>query len=149
MRRWPHLEQIRVPEILFQPSIIGHEQAGISETVDFILKLFPEDTQQRLVENVLLTGSLAGLPGLKDRLETDLLASRPFKSKFRVKLAASPSRDGFNGAKHFANQFISEDKYFLTRKDYEEYGDEYLKEHVCSNVYTITPSAPTTQEPTV
>jgi len=142
-------EQIRVPEILFQPSIIGHEQAGISETVEYILKLFPEDIQQRLVENVFLTGSLAGLPGLKDRLETDLLASRPFKSKFRVRLAASPSRDGFNGAKHFANQFISEDKYFLSRKDYEEYGEEYLKEHMCSNVYTRTPSAPASQEPTV
>ena len=68
-----------MPEILFQPSIIGHEQAGISETVDYILKLFPEDIQQRLVENVFVTGSLAGLPGLKDRLETDLLASRPFQ----------------------------------------------------------------------
>ena len=31
-------EQIRISEILFQPSIIGHEQAGISETIEFILK---------------------------------------------------------------------------------------------------------------
>ena len=57
------------------------KQAGISETVEFILKRFPEDVQQKLVENVFLTGALASLPGLRQRLEADLMAVRPFKSR--------------------------------------------------------------------
>lgn len=30
-------ERIRVPEILFQPSLIGEEQAGIAETMQHVL----------------------------------------------------------------------------------------------------------------
>merc|ERR1719189_929972 len=58
-------EQIRISEILFQPSIIGHEQAGISETVEFILKKFSPDVQQKLVSNIFITGAVASIPGIK------------------------------------------------------------------------------------
>jgi actin-related protein 5 len=30
-------ERIRAPEIIFQPSLIGEEQAGIAETLQYIL----------------------------------------------------------------------------------------------------------------
>lgn len=30
-------------------------------------------------------------------------------------------------------------KHFITRKEYEEMGSEYLKEHYCSNGYFPTP----------
>jgi actin-related protein 5 len=30
-------ERIRAPEIIFQPSLIGEEQAGIAETLHFVL----------------------------------------------------------------------------------------------------------------
>lgn len=131
-------EQIKVPEILFQPSILGHDQAGISETIEFILNRFPEDVQQKLVENVFVTGALASLPGLKQRLETDLMAARPFKSRFGVTVAQNPSADAWNGAKKFAN--ASPRSGFMTRQDYEEFGAEFLKQHNCSNIYTKSPS---------
>jgi len=134
-------EQIKVPEILFQPSIIGHQQAGISETLDFVLGKFPAETQQKLVENVFVTGSLARFPGFKARLETDLLSCRPFKSKLGVRIARNPSSDAWNGARKFARNFGQSDEYFVTRQDYLEKGAEYLKEHPFSNSYTKTPVA--------
>ena len=49
-------ERLRVPEIYFQPSIIGCDQAGISETLDFILKKYDHDTSTSLASNVFVTG---------------------------------------------------------------------------------------------
>ena len=49
-------ERLRVPEIYFQPSIIGCDQAGISETLDFILKKYDEETSTNLASNVFVTG---------------------------------------------------------------------------------------------
>ena len=50
-------ERLRVPEIYFQPSIIGCDQAGISETLDFILKKYDEETSTNLASNVFVTGT--------------------------------------------------------------------------------------------
>ena len=132
-------EQIRVPEILFQPSIIGHEQAGVSEVLEFILKKFPESVQQDLVNNVFVTGALASLPGLRERLETDLKAARPFKSEFSVTIAENPGHDAWNGAKKFALIHGRNEAYFLTKEEYLERGSEYLKEHPFSNKFTPSP----------
>ncbi|MPC17423.1 Actin-related protein 5 [Portunus trituberculatus] len=43
--------------------------------------------QERLVSNVFLTGGPSSLPGLKPRIERDLLATRPFQSHFSVTMA--------------------------------------------------------------
>lgn len=40
----------RVPEIVYQPSMLGIEQAGIAETIDFILNHFPAELQTALVQ---------------------------------------------------------------------------------------------------
>ena len=39
-----------VPEIVYQPSMLGIEQAGIAETVDFILNHFSADLQTAFVQ---------------------------------------------------------------------------------------------------
>lgn len=40
----------RVPELLFQPSMIGNEQAGLAETVDYVLKKCSPEDQNALVQ---------------------------------------------------------------------------------------------------
>lgn len=41
-------ERIRAPEVLFQPSLVGSHEAGLAETLDFVLKRFtPEDQVRR------------------------------------------------------------------------------------------------------
>ena len=40
----------RVPEIIFQPTMVGVDQCGISDTIEFILQYYPPDVQQRLVD---------------------------------------------------------------------------------------------------
>lgn len=50
------VEAIRATEILFQPSMMGIVEAGVAETIDYVLKLFSAEDQQRLVDNIFLTG---------------------------------------------------------------------------------------------
>lgn len=49
MYKWK-VTSYRVPELLFQPSMIGIEQAGIAETMDFVLKKFDAETQNKLAQ---------------------------------------------------------------------------------------------------
>lgn len=57
------VEAIRGPELLFQPSMIGSCEAGLAETIDFVLKMFPPNEQLILANNVFLTGGCANFPG--------------------------------------------------------------------------------------
>ncbi|XP_011506105.1 PREDICTED: actin-related protein 5 isoform X2 [Ceratosolen solmsi marchali] len=132
------VERLRAPELLFQPSMIGLIEAGIAETIEFILKRYTPEQQTRLVGNVFLTGGSATFPGLLERLKRELTEMRPFRSNFQVNIAKNTSLDAWYGARDFALSG-SLPEYLVSRKDYEEKGGEYLKVHSVSNVYTPSP----------
>merc|ERR1739848_830466 len=102
-RLYVGVERIRVPELLFQPAMMGMEQAGLAETIDFVLKKYSPEDQSRLVENIFLTGACSQLPRLKDRLEVELLSLRPFQSKFKVTVAGDGVLDAWQGARRWAH----------------------------------------------
>ncbi|XP_052581492.1 actin-related protein 5 isoform X3 [Peromyscus californicus insignis] len=128
-------ERIRAPEIIFQPSLIGEEQAGIAETLHYVLDRYPKAVQDTLVQNVFLTGGNVMYPGMKARMEKELLEMRPFQSSFQVQLASNPVLDAWYGARDWALDHLEDGGAWVTRKDYEEKGGEYLKEHCASNTY--------------
>ncbi|NXC12041.1 ARP5 protein, partial [Corythaeola cristata] len=142
-------ERIRAPEIVFQPSLIGEDQAGIAETMQYVLERYPKEQQAILVQNVFLTGGNTMYPGLKARVQKELLEMRPFQSSFQVHLASSPVLDAWYGARDWAVEYTTREEGWITRKDYEEKGGEYLKEHCASNVYVpirLPKQAPRTTE---
>uniref|UniRef100_A0A8C6VKI2 Actin-related protein 5 n=1 Tax=Naja naja TaxID=35670 RepID=A0A8C6VKI2_NAJNA len=142
-------ERIRVPEIVFQPSLIGEEQAGLAETMQFVLDRYSKDQQEKLVQNVFLTGGNVMYPGMKARIQKELLEMRPFQSSFQVHLASNPVLDAWYGARDWALEYMNREEGWITRKDYEEKGGEYLKEHCASNVYVpirLPKQAPRTAE---
>ncbi|KAB1262843.1 Actin-related protein 5 [Camelus dromedarius] len=128
-------ERIRAPEIIFQPSLIGEEQAGVAETLQYVLDRYPKDVQELLVQNVFLTGGNMMYPGMKGRIEKELLEMRPFQSSFQVQLASNPVLDAWYGARDWALDHLDDEDVWITRKEYEEKGGGYLKEHCASNVY--------------
>lgn len=133
------VESIRAAEVLFQPSMVGIQEAGLAETIDYVLKLFPADDQQRLVNNVFLTGGVSKLPGLIERLNKELMEMRPFESTFAVKIAKDPSLDAWNGARKFAMSSNFQ-KNQISRSDYDEMGGEYIKEYFAGNTFFPTPA---------
>ncbi|KAI0238365.1 Actin-related protein 5 [Lamellibrachia satsuma] len=132
------IERIRVPELLLQPSMVGVEQAGLTDTIDFILHKFSADEQRRLVQNVFLTGGCSSIPYLKERIECDLRTIRPFQSTFAVHVARDPVLGAWHGAKQMA-QSAAFGACCINRTDYDEMGGEYIKEHFASNRYARTP----------
>lgn len=135
---------MRCAEVLFQPSIIGCGQGGITDTVEFILKKYSIETASDLAENVFLTGGPTKLPGFKQRVFRELKEMRPLNSNINVDLANSPLVDSWFGAKEFANNKDFH-KYLLTPETYAELGGDYFIEHSCSNMYCRLPEA--VQEP--
>jgi len=140
-----------IPEIIFQPSIIGIDQTGLAETIQFIFSKYSEEVVRRLANNVFLTGGLSKISGLKTRLENELQQMLPFKSTFKVTMAEDPSLDGWRGASHWANQ-PDNNRFFLSREEYLERGcNGYFKQHLASNLYheaTIPAAQNSSSQPT-
>jgi actin-related protein 5 len=126
-------ERIRVPEIYFQPSIIGSDQAGISESLEFILNKYDEETSAQLASNVFLTGAAVKLTGLVQRVADELISVRPFKSLSKVAAASNPTLDPFKGMQDFSQDFLQEEQVWISKAEYEEKGSDLLKIHCCSN----------------
>ncbi|KAK2851187.1 hypothetical protein Q5P01_007463 [Channa striata] len=130
-------ERLRCPEILFQPSLTGEDQMGLMETLQYVLARYTPEQQEALVSNVFLTGGNMQYPGVKERVERELLACRPFQSNFKVTMALRPSLDAWHGARDWALKHPAggETEGWISRQDYEEKGGEYLSEHCASNVF--------------
>lgn len=126
-------ELVRTGELLFQPSMVGLEQGGLADTIEFVLRLFTPDEQTRLVSNVLVTGGAANLPGLIDRLEAELMAIRPFQSQFKVTLAKDPSVDAWLGCRAASADLLQ--RCGVTRQQYEEEGGERVARHCLGNSF--------------
>ncbi|XP_064458262.1 actin-related protein 5-like isoform X2 [Ornithodoros turicata] len=133
------IERTRVPEIAFQPSIIGLEQAGLAEVLEMVFSRYTKEQQSYLAQNVFITGGPAALPGIRERMCAEMLAMRPFQSTFSVSVAKNPVGDSWRGARRMALQRDYLNKFAIQRCDYEEKGPDYLREHPCSNAYTPAP----------
>jgi len=83
-------ERFRAPEVLFQPSLIGMEQAGIHTlTYDSIMKC-DVDIRKELYNNVVLSGGTTMYNGIAERLHKELTALAP--PTIKVKVVAPPER---------------------------------------------------------
>lgn len=135
-----NIERIRVPEVLFQPSIAGVDQAGVTETVDDLLirRLESESTTPNAAElalqDIFLTGGQAHFENFDTRLQRDLQAVLPTGAPLRVRKAKDPSLDAWRGMALFA-MTANRKTEFLTREQYLEMGTHYLMETGFSNEY--------------
>jgi actin-related protein 6 len=77
-------ERITVPEVLFHPSDIGVNQAGIVETILQSISATCADMRPALFSNILLIGGNAAFPGFKERLETELRMIAPWNTEVTI-----------------------------------------------------------------
>eukprot|EP01025_Chloroclados_australasicus_P057286 TRINITY_DN7135_c1_g1_i1.p1 TRINITY_DN7135_c1_g1~~TRINITY_DN7135_c1_g1_i1.p1 ORF type:complete len:436 (-),score=41.67 TRINITY_DN7135_c1_g1_i1:240-1433(-) len=83
-------ERFRCPEVLFKPSMIGKEFAGIDKTTyDTIMKC-DVDIRKDLYGNVVLSGGTTMFPGIADRMTKEITALAP--PTMKVKVVAPPER---------------------------------------------------------
>lgn len=79
-------ERFLVPELLFSPSDIGLNQAGLAETIAASIASVPEQVQGLLWSNIVLTGGSTLFPGFVSRLERELRPLAPCEYDVHVTL---------------------------------------------------------------
>ncbi|KAF2086742.1 actin-like ATPase domain-containing protein [Saccharata proteae CBS 121410] len=145
---WPHnaesqreahqihlnVERIRVPEVVFQPSIAGLDQAGIIEIAAGILteRLKDHPRQKDVLKDVFLTGGNTMFQGFEERLRNELRAFLPAEAELIVRKAKDPVLDAWRGAATWARK-DSSTKAFMTKSEWEANGPEYFKDHDFGN----------------
>ncbi|KIJ91777.1 hypothetical protein K443DRAFT_126152 [Laccaria amethystina LaAM-08-1] len=74
---FPAIAEFRNPEALFQPSLLGLEDAGIHETLYNSIYKCDFDVRRGLYENVVLSGGTTMCPGMAGRIHKELAALAP------------------------------------------------------------------------
>ena len=83
-------ERFRCPEVLFQPSFIGKEAAGIHDTLFQTIMKCDVDIRRDLYANIVLSGGTTMFDGIADRLSKEITALAP--STMKIKVVAPPER---------------------------------------------------------
>lgn len=132
-----NVERIRVPEVLFQPSIAGVDQAGLVEIAEDIVmqRLSSHPSRNDILKDVFVTGGYTLFQNFEERLHDELRAVLPSEVALGVRRAQDPVLDAWKGAAKWASTSPSR-RSFVTKEEWLEKGGEYLKEHNLGNVFT-------------
>lgn len=139
------LERLRVPELVFQPSLIGYDQCGLIEAMTTCVRSVDNDDLRRsVVSEVFISGGVGSTRGLEERIRRDLRMAFPTEWGADIGRgiwkAEDPMMDAWKGAALFAEKGGQAfDDGCVFRKDYDEMGPDYIKEHLCSNSWVPTP----------
>mmetsp|Transcript_17884 Transcript_17884/g.22029 ORF Transcript_17884/g.22029 Transcript_17884/m.22029 type:complete len:377 (+) Transcript_17884:211-1341(+) len=83
-------ERFRCPEVLFQPSFIGKEAAGVDQTMFQTIMKCDVDIRADLYKNIVMSGGSTMYEGLADRLTKEMVALAP--QTMEIKVVAPPER---------------------------------------------------------
>ncbi|OQR95767.1 hypothetical protein THRCLA_07584 [Thraustotheca clavata] len=118
------LEQITVPEILFHPSDIGLDQAGLHGGIVEAISACPEHFQSLLYQNIILTGGTSQLPNLKERLEKELRPLVPAEYLIQFHTTNDPIGAVWKGCQALAS---SGSMPIVTKAEYQEHGSNICR----------------------
>lgn len=145
------VNRIRPTEVLFQPSIIGLDQMGLSESVHAILARATEfegnvkrtqpssstELRAQLTRRIYLAGGNAGFKHMTSRVHASVASNLPVGTTVRVVQASSPIHAAWQGAALFANSPLNQKRHFVPISTYLEEGAEHIHEkfltHFASN----------------
>ncbi|ONH65843.1 Actin-related protein 5 [Cyberlindnera fabianii] len=136
-----NVERIRVPEVLFQPSIAGIDQASIVEVGQNLLlhrlpgSGFSGDSYDAL-QDIFVTGGQALFQNFEERLYSEYRQFLPDEAPLKVRLASDPLLDAWKGMTKWAQSDASKNQY-LTKAEYDEMGPDYIKEHGLGNINVV------------
>lgn len=119
-------ERFAVPELLFNPSDIGIEEAGIPGAVMEVLSVLPEALRVGLLANVVVVGGNALIEGFMGRLETELRSLVPADYLLNIARAEDSIKHSWLGAARFASQAELLQEVLVTKAEYDERGSTWL-----------------------
>eukprot|EP00557_Chaetoceros_sp_GSL56_P012516 CAMPEP_0176486518 /NCGR_PEP_ID=MMETSP0200_2-20121128/5608_1 /TAXON_ID=947934 /ORGANISM="Chaetoceros sp., Strain GSL56" /LENGTH=473 /DNA_ID=CAMNT_0017883219 /DNA_START=331 /DNA_END=1752 /DNA_ORIENTATION=- len=118
-------ERYMAPEILFQPSLIGSEEMGVTNSlVDSIMKS-DLDLRPTLFSQIVLAGGSTCLPGFGDRLLRETRVKCPVHTRIRISAPPERVHSAWAGGSILASLATFKDMW-VTREEYEEHGSRIL-----------------------
>lgn len=96
-------ERFRCPEVLFQPSFIGMESAGIHETVYNSIMKCDVDIRKTLYANTVLAGGSTQFPGIAERMQKEISALAPPTMKIVITAPEDREVSVWKGGAKLAN----------------------------------------------
>ncbi|KAL1760490.1 actin family [Schizophyllum commune] len=117
-------ERFSVPELLFTPTDIGLDQAGIAHAVASSIAALPDDLQGLFWANIGLVGGSTNFGGFRERLLLELERLAPTDCEVVIYDSDDPLTAPYHGAHAFASapDFTS---HTITRASYLEHGSQW------------------------
>ena len=142
---------IQVPELMFQPSLYGHETMGLHQLVQHCVEACSLDVRAQLLQNVLLCGGNSMFPNMAKRLQAEIRGlvdpeweeSLPMfkKAKCNFSRKANDKEDEQHKLSH--QQFAAwtggcilssleyfKNEYWISKASYDEKGPDYAYEQL-------------------
>ena len=118
-------EKYRAPELLFHPSLIGSEEAGVHSMLCQSIASCDLDVRRSLFSSIILSGGSTLFDGFGDRLLSECRRLAPRDTK--IKIWAPPERilSTWIGGSILAS-LATFKRMWVTRKDYEEHGKSIM-----------------------
>ena len=123
-----NVERIRVPEVVFRPSIAGVDQAGLVEIASDILnqRLASLPNRDDFLRDIFLTGGTTLFQNFDQRVRDELKALLPAESPINVRKAQDPQLDAWKGAAQWVGSSAWKAAK-ISREEYQEKGADYIK----------------------
>lgn len=117
-------ERIAVPEVLFQPSLVGMDgEGGLHDAIAQAIAACPPAIQPALWSSIILTGGNAHLPGLEARLARELAPLAPSGSVVQLYTPSDPHLTAWRSASLWAASCPADlQATSVTRQQYQEEG---------------------------
>jgi len=119
-------ERFQVPEVLFNPGDIGMMEAGLPELIMQSINSLPEGIRPAMLENIILTGGNAQIPGIVERLYLEVRQLAPTNYKTQIRCTIDPIKSTWLGGVNFAKNQENLKKSVVTRQQYLEHGSNWL-----------------------
>jgi actin-related protein len=114
------VERFTIPEVLFRPSDAGlsPEMAGLPQMIVQSIKACPKYLQPALYRSIQISGGLAQLPNLLERLQQELRALVPNQFELQVTISENPIDSAWLGARERV-QTLPHTQWSVSRDEWE------------------------------
>ncbi|KAI9910522.1 hypothetical protein PsorP6_010225 [Peronosclerospora sorghi] len=125
------IEMVTVPEVLFNPSDIGINQAGIAETIVQSVEACPNELAGCFYANILLVGGNTKFKNFRQRLERELRSVVPIDFDIGLHEPADPILAAWEGCCSLARSNALSNR-VVSKKEYDEHGSNICRKRFAS-----------------
>jgi len=122
-------ERFITTESLFNPKLIHIDYIGLPEAISKVIKSWDRENWEELISSIILSGGTSLIPGLKERLTTELMSYFSDKIRNKINITAVSGREnmGWIGASilYTKNQL---DKGWIQNPEFQSVSNENIQQ---------------------